>query len=694
MNTTISNGYNNSSFIRSGRNNACPICGRTKDSDCRWKDDLVLCHTHIIDQDINVVGYVYRGVEKTGLWGQYFVKKDTTERHIKKIRPSSETEYDYPEIIKPTNKRQIGDPLPGDTYQKSVKVTRIDKGDGTKKFFQSHWDDTKWVKGLPKNLRYKIHLYQIQHSINQAAILFGLPILIVEGEGIVDLLLSLNIAATTSIGGSGSWREYGYSNYKEDLGIGDIVLCPDRDLEGLKYCEDIARDFPNSTKWLYAFPDSPLWENILNKGGLDVADWVKDYKLTKEQILAAIETKRLNVSSGKQTNKLESSNSDNGNNNDNNSSGSGDNNKKVTLARQYQQVEEVLGDRLRYNTLKRQVEIDGKAINPDRIRLRLAVDFKLQISNGDALNIVTEIAEQNSYSPIVEKLLSIHEQYGDSTLSLLDKPSTRYLGTDKPICDIYLRKFLIAMVARAINPGCKVDTALILQGKQGVGKSTFFSDLAGKEWFDDSLGQVSDKDERLKLHNHWLIEWAELETVFGRRDIASIKAFLSCSTDNIRPPYGRAVEEFNRPSLIVGTTNQDEFLNDTTGNRRFWVIPVQKIDLQLLRQERDQLLAAAYTAHLKGETWWLSEIDEQISATNTEEYQNNDPWLEDIGKYIAGKYSITAAEILSDCLHIELGRVTKREETKVTTCLRQLGWTSKQLRFDGIPKRVWYPPKK
>ncbi|NEP19743.1 MAG: hypothetical protein F6J97_23125 [Leptolyngbya sp. SIO4C1] len=92
--------------------------------------------------------------------------------------------------------------------------------------------------------------------------------------------------------------------------------------------------------------------------------------------------------------------------------------------------------------------------------------------------------------------------------------------------------------------------------------------------FDDSVGSVSDKDERLKLHKSWFVEWAELEVVFRRKDVSAVKAFITTQTDQIRPPYGRAVMEFPRPSIIVGTTNFDEFLADPTGNRRFWVIGI------------------------------------------------------------------------------------------------------------------------
>jgi CRISPR-associated protein Cmr3 len=244
------NSNRNGKFIYSGRHNPCPICGRTKDQDCHWNDPVVFCHTYI-DQDAGVSGYVYRGAKD--IWGQYFPQ----ETSQKLIRPKSTKSFYYPDIN--------GQPL--------VKVTRTDKGDGNKSFYQSHWNGTAWVQRLNKQVKPQIHLYQIQDPINQEAITTGQPVLVVEGEGKVDLLLKMGIAATCSIGGAGSWRNYGYPNYLDDLAGANVVLCPDRDSKGLEHCEDIAADFPDA-KWLYAFPNSPLWQQVPDKGGLDIADWI------------------------------------------------------------------------------------------------------------------------------------------------------------------------------------------------------------------------------------------------------------------------------------------------------------------------------------------------------------------------------------------------------------------------------------
>ena len=236
-----------------------------------------------------------------------------------------------------------------------------------------------------------------------------------------------------------------------------------------------------------------------------------------------------------------------------------------------------MGDRLRFNTLKKRVEIDGKEVDVGTARTWLNINYGFKAKTKvEFAEILVQAAKLNSYSPVVEYLDTVCAKHGSDTL-ILEGMAERYLGQSDPIYNTMLKQTLIAAVARGYKHGCKADTALILQGKQGVGKSTFFKVLAGgDEYFTDSFGNSSDKDERLKIHEVWFCEWAELETVFRRKDVAATKAFLSSSVDLVRPPYGRTTQKMERCSIFVGTTNQGEFLSDSTGNRRFWIIPVIK----------------------------------------------------------------------------------------------------------------------
>uniref|UniRef100_UPI003F6F991F virulence-associated E family protein n=1 Tax=Gloeomargarita lithophora TaxID=1188228 RepID=UPI003F6F991F len=261
--------------------------------------------------------------------------------------------------------------------------------------------------------------------------------------------------------------------------------------------------------------------------------------------------------------------------------------------------------------------------------------------------------------------------------------------------DVFVRKFLIGAVARAFNPGCKLDTVLVFQGRQGQKKSTFFEVLGGA-WFDDSLGPLDGKDDLMTLHRSWIMEWSEFDQVIGQRQASQIKSFLSRRVDRFRPPYGRMVREYPRRGVICGSTNQPEFLNDPTGSRRFWVIPTgtARIDTALLQRERDGIWAAAVQAYKDGEQWWLDYDLEQESEQLNCDYQQTDPWQD----VIAGKLSLPGADqltkvtteyILTEWIGLPKDRQGKPEQRRVGAIMRALGWESKAFNEGSHKKRVW-----
>lgn len=357
------------------------------------------------------------------------------------------------------------------------------------------------------------------------------------------------------------------------------------------------------------------------------------------------------------------------------------------LIQDYNNLSRFFRNRIRLNKLSKRIEIDNEPVSIDRAKIQLAVRHGILTKSckDDVLDIITELAEQNQYSPIENYLSSLPTP---TDTSILDNLAEKYFGVSSAIYQTFVRKTLIGAVARALSPGCKLDTALILQGKQGFKKSTFFKILAG-DYFDDSLGAVSDKDERLKLHRAWFVEWSELESIFKRRDVSNTKAFLSSSIDAVRPPYCRDTQDFPRASVIVATTNKDEFLSDETGNRRFWIIPVQKrIDIKLLAKERDAIWAAAVAAYKAGETWWL-DYDEELNAeTIAQEFQTTDPWLEPIVNYIERREFILIGDLL-DHLQVDLSRQERAHQMRLTAILKGLGW-SRNFRTIGTKRcRVW-----
>ncbi len=366
---------------------------------------------------------------------------------------------------------------------------------------------------------------------------------------------------------------------------------------------------------------------------------------------------------------------------------------RCRLALRYHMIEDAIGKRLRWNDLKGAIELDHQPTDADEIRLYLALKHNIEVPAKDAEIIVPFLAKKAKYSPVIEYLQECARQY-DPDDDLLNSLAKEFLGSDSPLHASYLRKTLIAAVGRAMAPGCKLDTVCILTGGQGVGKSSFWKILASEDWFDDSVGAVGDKDERLKLHQSWLIEWAELETVFRRKDVSAAKAFISTQVDLIRPPYGRIVKEFPRPSIIVGSTNEQEFLADPTGSRRFWVVPVTiaAIPLERLAEERDRIWAAATHAYLSGERWQLSMEERKLAAIENQDYQSSDPWEEVVIDYCTGLTEVTTSQILLDACHVDIENQDKRSQMRVAAILKSNGWGSARRSAHGIKKRFWFPP--
>ena len=370
--------------------------------------------------------------------------------------------------------------------------------------------------------------------------------------------------------------------------------------------------------------------------------------------------------------------------------------KKLDCKQLYDFVEKEYGNRLRLNELGQTIELDGEEFDVDKAYIKLLKYYNLNVSKYFTADVFCEIAESFAYNPVTEYLEKVATTVKPIDINNL---SSRYFHTTNPLYDIFLKKTLISAVARALNPGCKVDTALVLQGDQGVGKSTFYKILGG-DWFDDSMGDGRDKDDLLKLHKCWIQEWSEIERIFGKRQAGEIKAFLSKRTDLYRVPYGRITKEYPRGSIIVASVNNAQFLVDSTGNRRYWIIPVKvsAIDLEMLRKERDAIWSAAVAAYIAGESWWLTREELELSETNNEQFQIVDEWESAIAEYVEGLQRVSVTEILSRCFEVEVGKMDRSSQMRVATILSSLGWQKiGQREHLGSRQQCWgfpQPPQK
>lgn len=237
--------------------------------------------------------------------------------------------------------------------------------------------------------------------------------------------------------------------------------------------------------------------------------------------------------------------------------------------------------------------------------------------------------------------------------------------------------FLIAMVARIFEPGCKCDYMLVLEGGQGSQKSMACEILAGKQYFSDSLGDVTGKDAKQHMRGKWLVEESELAN-FGRATTESLKAFLTRTTEKYRPPYAKHQVEELRQCVIVGTTNKSDWNKDDTGARRFWPATVGRmIDTEGLRRDRDQLFAEAVFRYKQGEHWWPDPNFEAKHIKPEQEARRQiDVWEAPIFNHLEGirLQKTTPVEVAVAALEMKKGQVSPADQTRIKSAMSLAGW--------------------
>jgi predicted P-loop ATPase len=360
-----------------------------------------------------------------------------------------------------------------------------------------------------------------------------------------------------------------------------------------------------------------------------------------------------------------------------------------------------LGDRLRWNTFNQSIELDQKHIERiEHFYLQLAQQG-VKVTKDLAADAVHVVALENPYDPVREYL----EHVADHVPPVpIDQLATAYLRpTDQPgsLYDAMLKATLIAAVRRVFKPGSKHDSACVLMGPQGCGKSTFWRNLGGP-WFSDALRDIGSKDDLMVLHRSWIMEWAELDHITGRKHAGQIKAFLTQQTDLFRAPYQRTTESYPRRSIIVGSTNRDTgFLVDDTGNRRFWVIPVTAephIPVDGLLLERDAIWSAAVAAYRNNEPNHLAQEHADMVDCENQTYLVDSPWKSAIEEWLSGQRStlraITSELLLTEAIGKPVERQGRADQMQVASILRDLGYEKKRAWLEGRNKWVFVQPLK
>lgn len=343
---------------------------------------------------------------------------------------------------------------------------------------------------------------------------------------------------------------------------------------------------------------------------------------------------------------------------------------------------------------------------------------------------IGKVTDDRSYHPIRDYLSSLPEwdrtpRIETLLIDYLGAPDNRYVRA-------VTRKTLCAAVKRVLQPGIKFDTMLVLNGPQGVGKSTLIAKLGG-EWFNDSLSlnDTKDKTAAEKLQGFWIMEIGELAGL-RKAEVETLRSFLSRQNDIYRASFGKRATPHLRQCVFFGTTNEESgYLRDTTGNRRFWPVKTPgsgyKHSWQLTREEIDQIWAEALYYVNSGEKIYLdSDLDalaqeEQREAMQTDEREGlvreyldkllPEDWetmdLAERRGFLRGdaftggnregtirRNTVCALEIWCECLGRESGAIRRSDSNDIFSMLARIGWKKAETNSLGMRRLPLYGPQR
>lgn len=287
----------------------------------------------------------------------------------------------------------------------------------------------------------------------------------------------------------------------------------------------------------------------------------------------------------------------------------------------------------------------------------------------------------------------------------LDKWLTYYLGCEHEDAD-YLafvgKKWLTAAVTRVYRPGCKFDHVLVIEGEQGLGKSTALRALATfggdkeESYFTDSvtLSQIENKDTIMKMQGSIIVELSELSG-FSKKEDEAIKSWVVAQFDDARLPYAREVTRFDRQFVLAATTNQNDYLKDPTGNRRYWPVLAKSIDMAAIKRDREQLWAEA--VHWYGQTLYLGPTRDEERLANHERAKRmaTDSWTDTVMRHVEDLLErrvlnpdagFKVSEVMAE-MGLSLRDRDDRAQRRIGTILRMCGLESKSV-YNPMTKRT------
>ena len=331
----------------------------------------------------------------------------------------------------------------------------------------------------------------------------------------------------------------------------------------------------------------------------------------------------------------------------------------------------------------------------DIIRMRLWFEkhHGVEVPRQNLLDAARIVAGDNRFHPVQEYLKSLSWD----GISRVDTWLEDFCGVTpsspehQQLVRAVARKWLISCVARAMRPGSKVDTMLILEGKQGLGKSSLLRALAGDDLFCDSLLDFGSKDACQTIQGVWIYELPELDSLL-QAESGSTKAFLTRTFDKFRAPYARAPMVAPRSVVFCGTVNHGGYLKDQSGNRRFWVVACgDSLNVEGIRKNRDQLWAEARVLFEQGEPWHLSHEEEALMREQHADRMEDEPWEEAIAAWVErqGDSPIAIEKLLENALGMKATSRNPNVTQRVHHILERLGYRRERRDFEKMGRRVY-----
>lgn len=313
-------------------------------------------------------------------------------------------------------------------------------------------------------------------------------------------------------------------------------------------------------------------------------------------------------------------------------------------------------------------------------------------SQGETLEAIRLAANHNAYDPVKDYLLALKWDGKPR----IDNMLTYYFGAAPTSFTPHASaKFMISAVARALMPGCKVDTMLILEGPQGAKKSSGIAALFGEDVTRSSTNLFDSTKVAVEIMTGaWCIEVAEMAALLKQANAnEKIKAIITTQVDTVRLSYARVTSQFPRRSVLVATINPGDngYLSDMTGNRRYWPVVVQNIDIEGIRADRDQLWAEAVARFKDREPWWLDDVEMiQTAQQEAAERVETHPWDE----CLAADHDLMNRDyfLMSDAfssLGIPVKDRNMHAQKTIAGALRRLGFSQVYRRMNGKISRVW-----